>query len=307
MKLGLSQACYRWVVYSHLRRDTPGYAMSGNRQPYFSSIPVAIDENEAPQWLIQRCADLGLEYLHITTTLLRDTAYANDLRQFGAGRGVRLIGGASANWVATGDEWKREFERYTAAMPIAVAAGARILCTTHAAPAVHNHFSKDPAIERQIEIMISNFRQAARVAEDRGILIAFENHLDYRASEIARVIEAVNSPALRANFDTGNPVGVIEDPVDAVKAVACYTVMAHLKDFRIQPITVEGEPRILWAPIGRGNIELEQILTVLEAEADDPAQLPLCLEVAPPHEHDPDVWVRDSLEYVRRHLGRFLT
>lgn len=192
-------------------------------------------------------------------------------------------------------------------MPIAAAAGARILCTTHAAPAVHNHFSKDPPIEQQIEIMIGNFRQAARAAEDHGILIAFENHLDYRASEIARVIQAVNSPALRANLDTSNPVGVIEDPVDAARAVGRYAVMAHLKDFRIQPMTLDGEPRIFWAPIGRGNIELEQILTVLQMEAADPAQLPLCLEVAPPHEHDPDVWVRDSLDYVRQHLRRFLT
>lgn len=48
--------------------------MSGNPLAYFSSIPAAIDENEAPQWLIQRCADLGLEYLYITTTQLRDIA-----------------------------------------------------------------------------------------------------------------------------------------------------------------------------------------------------------------------------------------
>ena len=102
---------------------------------------------------------------------------------------------------------------------------------------MHNHFSKDPPIERQIEIMTSSFRHAARVAEGSRDPNAFENHLDYRASEIARVIEAVNSPALRANFDTGNPVGIIEDPVDAAKAVACYTVMPHLKDFRIQPLT----------------------------------------------------------------------
>ena len=71
--------------------------MSGNPLPYFSSIPAAIDENEAPQWLIQRCADLGLEYLYITTTQLRDIAHASDVRNFGTGRGVRIVGGASAN------------------------------------------------------------------------------------------------------------------------------------------------------------------------------------------------------------------
>jgi hypothetical protein len=157
LKLGFSQACYRWVFYSHLRRDTPAYAMSGKRLPYFSSVAVAINENQAAEWLIEHCASLGLEYLRITTTLLRDAVHANEIRELAAGVGVNLIAGATANWVATGDEWKQGFVGYMAAMPIAAAVGARILCTTHAAPTVHNHFSKDPPIERQIEIMIGNF------------------------------------------------------------------------------------------------------------------------------------------------------
>jgi len=43
--------------------------MSGRRLSYFSSVPVAIDENQAAEWLIALCADLRLEYLHITTAL----------------------------------------------------------------------------------------------------------------------------------------------------------------------------------------------------------------------------------------------
>jgi hypothetical protein len=62
-------------------------------------------------------------------------------------------------------------------------------------------------------------------------VIAFENHLDYRASEIACVIDAVGSRALRANLDTANPVAVIEDPVDAAKAVGRYAVMVTSKIF----------------------------------------------------------------------------
>jgi len=191
-------------------------------------------------------------------------------------------------------------------MPIAVAAGATILCTTHAAPAVHNHFSKNPPIAEQIRIMVRNFGEVARAAAAHGLTIAFENHQDYRASEVAAVIEGVGSPALRANFDTANPVAVVEDPLEAARAVGRYAVMVHLKDFRIQASTIVGEPRILWAPIGRGDLELESVLELLHAEAPDPDNLPLCLEVAPPHDHDPDPWVRGSLEHVRARFGRFL-
>jgi sugar phosphate isomerase/epimerase len=305
VKLGLSQACYRWVFYPHLRRDTPAYASTAERLPYYSTIPVAVDEAEAPAWLVGRCAELGLEFLHLTTGLLGDERRAAELRRLAGDNGVALIGAASANWVARGDEWRRDRDTYVAAMPIAVAAGAAILCTTHAAPAVHNHFTKDPPIGRQIEIMVENFREVARAAVEHGLTIAFENHQDYRASEVAAVIEGVGSPALRANFDTANPVAVIEDPVAAARSVGRYAVMVHLKDFRIQPSTVVGEPRILWAPIGRGDLELERVLEVLQSEAPDPSNLPVCLEVAPPHDHDPDQWVRGSLAHVRGQLGRF--
>ena len=95
-----------------------------------------------------------------------------------------------------------------------------MLCTTHSASTLQNHFSKHPPIDRQIEIMIDNFRQVAAIAEGEEVVIAFENHQDYRASEVARVVAGVNSPAMRANFDTANPVAVIEDPVDAARAIA---------------------------------------------------------------------------------------
>jgi sugar phosphate isomerase/epimerase len=281
MKLGLSQACYRWVVDPHLRRDAAGYLTGGERLPYFSSLPLSVDEAEAPEWLIGRCHDLGLAFLYLTTSPMGDPTRADRIRRYGADRGVALIGGAHANWVATGDAWRPEYERYVAQVPIAAAAGARILCTTHGAPAVHNHFTKRPPVE-QIEIMIANFRRVVPVVADHGLVIAFENHMDYRVGEIARVIEGDGSPALRATFGTANPVGVIEDPVDAARTIARYTVTMHLKDFRIQPATQIGEPRIFWAPLGRGDIELERILAVVQAQAPDPANLPLCLEVAPP-------------------------
>ncbi len=305
MKLGLSQACYRWVFYPHLRRDTAAFRLSGERLPYFFSGPVVVDDGKAVEWLLRRCGELGLQSLYATAEFFESQAHAADMRRFGADQGVTIISGANANWVARADEWVRERERYISAMPIAVAAGATILCTTHAASATHNHFTKSPPIEQQIDIMVQNFADVAPVAADHGLVIAFENHQDYRASEIARVIEGVGSKALRANFDTANPVSVIEDPLDAANSIACHAVMAHLKDFRIQASTVIGEPRILWCPIGRGNVELKKVLRVLQNGVPDPANFHVSLEVAPPPDDDPDLWVRDSIDWTRKNLGEF--
>lgn len=307
MKLGLSQSCYRWVFYRRLRRDLPAYAQSGERYPYFSSIPIAVEEKDAIPFLIERCREHELSYLYAETALLADPSNAGEMRRLAANAGVTFIGGANADWVATGADWIRQRAHYIAQMPIAVAAGATILCTTHANPAVHNHFSRNPPIDQQIDIMAANFREVARAAEQHGLVIAFENHQDYRCTEIARIIEAVCSPALRANFDTANSVAVIEDPVDAAASIGTYSIMAHLKDFRVQASTVLGEPRILWAPIGRGDLPLREALTVLRHKVADPNNLPLCLEVAPPPDNDPEVWVRDSLKHIRLELSDFLT
>jgi sugar phosphate isomerase/epimerase len=306
VKLGISQACYRWVFYSHLRRDQPAYYDRGWPLPYFSSIPLAIDEESAADFLIERCVHYDLRVLHLEARLLGDRARAIEKVKKMAAHGIEWVSAANANWVATGPDFAREYERYVAALRLSAAAGAKIVCTTHGAPNVHNHFTKDPPIARQIEIMAENFSAVARIAADLGLVIAFENHLDYRTTEIVQVIEQVNSPALRMNFDTGNPIAVIEDPVDAARRAAPYAVMVHLKDFRVQPMTTIGLPQIHWAPLGRGSVDFDAILPILADQAPSPASLRLCVEVAPLPEHDPDQWLRASLETVRERYGRYL-
>src|SRR6185437_11662029 len=111
---------------------------------------------------------------------------------------------------------------------------------------------------------------------------------------------------LRMNFDTANPIGVIEDPVDAAQRAARYAVMAHLKDFRVQAMTTTGLPQIHWAPLGRGSVDFDAILPILQSEAPDPPSLRLCVEVAPLPDHDPDQWLRASLEWIRERYAKYL-
>lgn len=307
MKLGISQACYRWVFYPHLRRDQPGYLDRGWAVPYFSSIPVAVDEDNATDFLIERCVHYDLQVLHLEARLLGDIANATEKVKTMADHGIEWVSAASANWVATGEDFVRDYDRYVTALRLSARAGARIVCTTHSAPNVHNHFTREPSIAQQIEIMARNFSAVAQVAADEGIVIAFENHLDFRTDEIIRVIEQVGSPALRMNFDTANPIGVIEDPVEAAHRAARYAVMVHLKDFRVQAMTTIGLPQIHWAPLGRGSVDFDAILPILKNEAPDPSSLRLCAEVAPLPDHDPDQWLCASLEWIRKRYSDYLS
>ena len=307
MKLGISQACYRWVFTPRLRRDQPSYHDRGWPPPYFSSIPLGIDERDTADFLIERAILHGLQALHLTAEVMGDQNNAIEKTKKMAGHGIEWISAAWANWVATGSEFARDYESYVAALRLSAAAGAKVVCTTHSAPLVHNHFTKNPPVATQIAVMIENFARVAKIAESEGVTIAFENHQDYRASEIAQVIEGVNSLALRMNFDTANPITVVEDPVEAARRVARHAVMCHAKDFFIQPATASGLPEVHWAPVGRGSVDFDAILPILQRGVPDPSTFRLCVEVAPLPEHDPEVWVRDSLQWVRQQYGSYLS
>ena len=167
----------------------------------------------------------------------------------------------------------------------------------------HNHFTKDPPIEVQLERAEANFRSLMPVCAEYGVVLAWENHIDYRLAEVVQVVEAIDSPWLRINLDTANPIAVIEDPMDGARLAAKYAVNMHLKDMRIQPATGTGEPQVSWAPLGRGHVPILEILDLVQTEAEDPDGMPVCIEVAPPPDHDPDVWVRASIEWLRAERG----
>ncbi|MHB8065966.1 MAG: sugar phosphate isomerase/epimerase family protein, partial [Ruminiclostridium sp.] len=57
---------------------------------------------------------------------------------------------------------------------------------------------------QQIEALIKMFKEAVKVAEFSGVKLAVENHIDFTADEILKLLEGVNSKNFGLNFDTGN-------------------------------------------------------------------------------------------------------
>jgi sugar phosphate isomerase/epimerase len=217
---------------------------------------------------------------------------------------VELVTGGEAGFADTGPDWERGRASFVRQMELSRAAGARTIVATQGGSSVdHGHFSREPPIDVQLERMIASFRELIVDAERLGIVIALENHLDYRCSELAIVLAAVDSPWLRMNFDFANSLAVIEDPVDAARAVAPWTVMTHVKDMRVQAKTIDGEPRIMGCPVGDGSVDIGAILALLESDAPRPAEIQHCLEVCVPAAQDPDLWVRKSMQWLTANHG----
>ena len=81
-------------------------------------------------------------------------------------------------------------------------------------------------------------REAAVVAERRGIKIGLEPHQQYSktVAGLDRIYGLVDSPAIGINFDTGNSYLGGEDPVAWLRHVKDRLVHVHAKDISVQHV-----------------------------------------------------------------------
>jgi sugar phosphate isomerase/epimerase len=118
--------------------------------------------------------------------------------------------------------------------------------------------------EPQLRIIAGWFKEAVQVAAGEGIALAVENHIDYDADEILRLIEEVDSPFFGVNLDTANFLRVLDDPVAATEKLAPHVLATHIKD--VEP--VRGRSVRAWnyfacVAAGEGLIEIDAIVAVL--------------------------------------------
>jgi len=86
----------------------------------------------------------------------------------------------------------------------------------------------------QLERLTRMFSDAVKVAEKSGVRLAVENHIDFNSDEMLSLITAVDSPFLGINFDTGNFVRLLDDPIKGMEKLAKHVYATHIKDLRPQ-------------------------------------------------------------------------
>ena len=116
----------------------------------------------------------------------------------------------------------------------------------------------------QIDILVDWFMEAVKVAEDNGVKLAMENHIDYTAEECVELLERVGSPHLGLNLDTGNFLRLLDDPVEGTRNLAEYVLATHIKDLK----PVKGLDAREWyffssTPVGDGLVNNQKIAQYL--------------------------------------------
>jgi sugar phosphate isomerase/epimerase len=124
-------------------------------------------------------------------------------------------------------------------------------------------FRKEPH-EPQISRLTAMFRDAVKIAQDYGIRMAVENHIDFTSDEMVTLLDAVDSPYLGINFDTGNFLRLLDDPVKGMEKLANRVYAAHIKDLKPQKGVAADE----WyffstTPVGDGLCDNQRLVQML--------------------------------------------
>ena len=116
----------------------------------------------------------------------------------------------------------------------------------------------------QLDILEKWFKEAVKVAEEYDVKLAMENHLDYTSDECVDLLNRVNSPYLGLNFDTGNFLRLLDDPVDGARKLADRVLATHIKDL----LPVKGVNATEWyffssTPVGDGLVDNQKLAQIL--------------------------------------------
>ena len=192
------------------------------------------------------------------------------------------------------------FEEMLASFKHAQALGAKVMRVVGSSLRFRNE-PHGPQLERLAQM----FRKAVPVAEAFGIRMAVENHIDFNGREMLGLIRSVDSSFLGINFDTGNFVRLLDDPVQAMDTLAPYTLATHIKDLKIQ----RGVPANEWyffssAPVGDGLVDNAKLIEKLQ-RADFDGLLAVEIDfLHPDYGNDEQAAVAGSIEELRRLVAR---
>jgi sugar phosphate isomerase/epimerase len=143
---------------------------------------------------------------------------------------------------------------------VAARLGGRSLRVFIATPP--DRHSKVPAARQPIDAHIESTLKALRLARSRmvdlGVRVLIENHGDLTARELRALVEAAGADLVGVNYDSGNPMWVMEDPAQALEVLAPYVEVSHFRDSALFE-----HPRgaaFQWVAMGDGSIGIDGVV-----------------------------------------------
>jgi sugar phosphate isomerase/epimerase len=242
-------------------------------------------EDKPFEWAVQKAAELGYAYVepmvHWGRELLSEAGYFHSVsmlddpyrvRRACERAGVKLSG-FSAHTPLCKPEISTEYLKQ--AVRFAAECGAPVVNTDEGPKPAWTTADEDHVLMRYV------LREAAAVAEPRGVLIGLEPHQQYSRSPegLERIWRLVDSPAIGVNFDTGNSYLCGHDPVAWLERVADRLVHLHAKDISVAQSGAE-RGKVTGTPVGcacgDGVIDWKKVIQIIRK--DCPRDIVLSVE-----------------------------
>jgi sugar phosphate isomerase/epimerase len=136
------------------------------------------------------------------------------------------------------DEQRKVIERLKGEVDVAAALGAPSM--RHDVTRGFGEHNKSLRIAKTFDAVLKHIvpaiREVADYAKTKRVKTSLENHGFYmqESKRVEKLIKTVNHPNYGLTIDMGNFLCVNENPVSAVKSLAKYAQMAHVKDFHVR-------------------------------------------------------------------------
>ncbi|MBI4026751.1 MAG: sugar phosphate isomerase/epimerase [Verrucomicrobia bacterium] len=129
----------------------------------------------------------------------------------------------------------------------------------------------NPAISRgeSFQKVIHGLAEVLPYAEQQRVVLALENHvvdqscpeIGGRLDEFMEILARLESPFLRANFDTSNALKAGEDPLVFLETAYAHVVHLHISDHNNRDNA--------FCPVGEGDVDLSGVFKFLKAHDYD--------------------------------------
>lgn len=246
---------------------------------YLTSGDMVIED------FIDLASDIGIDGVELTAYYFPTTEkdYLHSLKRRCLVQGVDVSGAAvgSKLTLAFEDERAAEVRMVKEWLGHAVELGApELRFFAGVTPEGHSD-------EEAFNWAVAALKECVPVAADKGVVMALENHggITTTSAQVIRLIEAVDSPWLRVNLDTGNyGMDPEVDPYEGMRRVAPLSVTAHHKV-------------AMRTPTGKEPVDVDRVVSTLH-EAGYRGFLNIEYE----EEDDPMSGVPRVVEQLRRWL-----
>jgi sugar phosphate isomerase/epimerase len=188
-----------------------------------------------------------------------DQAWFKDLKaQLDEYKLDRVYAWGHPDGLERGKNWKA-YDEMIAGIPNAKAIGADVMRVVGSS-LMFRHEPHGP----QIKALVKMFKKAVKIAKDQDVRLAVENHIDFTSDEILQMLNDVDSEYFGLNFDTGNFLRLLDDPIKGMEKLAPYVLATHVKDLMPDK---KARPSDWYffagVPVGKGLIDNQKLAQLL--------------------------------------------